>query len=536
MARLDDLEAALIAADRAGNVEDATRLASAIVTTRSSQSAPINPVDEMSGSERFLAGAGKAYSDIGTGVGQLLGNVSQADVDAKKKIDAPLVATGSGLAGNITGSLVTALPALAAPATVPVAAGVGAILAGTQPVASDESRLLNMGVGAGLGGAGQWGIGKLAGIAGSKLANAEQKGASQAAQNAVRDDTLRTVQEAGYKTPPSLSGGSKIERALEGLSGKVKTQQAMAVENQNLTNSLARKALGLAEDAPLTRETMQAVRNDAFAKGYEPLSTAGAIETDRTFQTALDKIIADYQGAARSFPGAVKNEVVNSVNALRTGVMDIGDGLKMTRVLRDDATEAFAKGATGLGKASRKAANAIEDQIERALGSAGQDGAALLKNFRDSRTLMAKAHNVEKAIVEGGGNVNAKVLGAALQRGKPLTGELKTIGLMANNFRDVAGVPQSGWSNPITALDAFGAAGMAGDGRWTSCYRSAGCADGCASVPAWAQLRAVIWARIAYAGESEGAEGTGTPGSRRIARALPATEVAASIAPPEASA
>jgi hypothetical protein len=66
--------------------------------------------------------------------------------------------------------------------------------------------------------------------------------------------------------------------------------------------------------------------------------------------------------------------------------------------------------------------------------------------------------------VEAGGHVNAKVLGAALQRGKPLSGELKTIGAFANNFKDVARVPESGWANPITALDAFGAAGMAGMG------------------------------------------------------------------------
>jgi hypothetical protein len=58
----------------------------------------------------------------------------------------------------------------------------------------------------------------------------------------------------------------------------------------------------------------------------------------------------------------------------------------------------------------------------------------LLKNFRNARQLMAKAHTVEDAIVEGGGTVNARKLAQRVQAGKPMTGELATIGNFANNF------------------------------------------------------------------------------------------------------
>jgi hypothetical protein len=185
------------------------------------------------------------------------------------------------------------------------------------------------------------------------------------------------------------------------------------------------------------------------------------VPTDKAFTQALDGIVATRQGAARSFPDAAKNEVAPFVDGLRVPAFDAGDAIKMTQVLRDQAGAAYGAGNKELGKAYREASKAIEDQLERHLAKQGKEGAEALKNFRDARQLMAKSHSVESAIVEGGGKVNARVLGAALQRGKPLTDELKTIGAFANNFKDVARVPESGWANPITTLDAFGTAGMA---------------------------------------------------------------------------
>lgn len=494
MAKLEDYESALIAADKAGNVEDATRLARVVSNLRASPPEETNPTATMSGGQKFLAGVGKGYMDIGRGAGQIardaievvappqkslsdlvtggqgtsfadkLGLPSSKSVAETRALEKPLMDTKAGTFGNVAGTIAAgAVPTLLLP-SVGGAALVGGGLNALQPVGEGESRLKNTAMGAALGAGAQFGIGKLAQAAGSRLAAAEAGGAASAAQNAVRDATLREAQQAGYAVPPSQAGAGIVPRVLEGISGKYKTNQAAAVKNQNVTDRLARQALGIADDAPLTRETMQVVRDRAYQSGYEPLANAGAVETDTIFKKALDNIVQDYQGASRSFPGAVKNDVMNRVDSLRTGAFDTGDALKMTRILRDEANAAFVQGDKALGKATKEAANAIEGQIERALQSAGVNGAELLKNFRDARQLMAKAHNVEKALVEGGGQVNAKVLGAALQRGKPLSGELKTIGGFANNFKDVAGVPQSGWASPITALDAFGAAGMAGMG------------------------------------------------------------------------
>lgn len=427
---------------------------------------PADPMEGVGTGQRLLEGMGQGMVNLGRGVKQRLGMMTPEEVAEARKVDAPLLNTAAGATGSVLGSITAAAPTMLIPGanSVAGAAAVGGAMGALQPTTGDESALKNAAVGAALGGASQYGIGKLAGVAGNKLAATEASEAAKASQNSVRDATLRASQEAGYVVPPSQAGAGVVPRLLEGVSGKFKTNQAAGIKNQTVTDTLARKAVGLAEDQPITREAMQEVRNAAFQKGYEPLTTAGSIETDRTFKHALDKIVEDFRGASRSFPGAVKSEVMDRIDTLRTGAMDVGDGLKMTRILRDEANAAFVGGNNGLGKATKSAANAIEDQVERALEAAGKDGKELLTNFREARKLMAKTHSVEKAIIEAGGHVNAKVLGAALQKGKPLTDELRTIGAFANNFKDVAGVPQSGWANPITALDAFGAAGMAGMG------------------------------------------------------------------------
>ena len=430
------------------------------------QEAPLDPTTGMSTSEKVLAGIGKGMVDVGRGVAQRFGGLSEQDVAEQRKYDAPLMNTGEGKVGSVIGNIATLAPAMFIPGanTVAGAAAIGAVNGLAQPTVAGESALKNTVIGGALGAGSQYGLGKIAGYVGSKLVSSEAQAATQQAQNSVKDAVTKASQDAGYTLPPSQTGAGVIPRVLEGVSGKAKTNQAMGIKNQNLTDALSRKELGLAADAPLTAETMQGIRDAAFKSGYEPVMNAGQMNTSKAYVAALDSIKSNYQGAANSFPGAVKNGVSDLVDSLKVPSFDAGEAIQMTRVLRDQATQAYRQGDNAMGRAAKEASKVIESEIERNLASKGKDGAQLLQNFRDARTLMAKSHSVEDAIVEGGGSVNAKVLAAALQRGKPLTGELKTIAQFANNFGDVAGVPKSGWANPITALDAFQAAGMAGMG------------------------------------------------------------------------
>ena len=155
MATIDDLHSALIKADAAGDVAGAKALADhirAVIAPAPVQS--VDPTDGMSGFQKFAAGAGKAVYDVGRGAGQMLGIVSQKDIDEARRLDGPLMNTGAGTAGNIVGNVAIALPTAFIPGvnTVTGGAAVGAGLSALQPTSGDDSRLRNMTIGA-IGGA-----------------------------------------------------------------------------------------------------------------------------------------------------------------------------------------------------------------------------------------------------------------------------------------------------------------------------------------------------------------------------------------------
>ena len=558
---------------------------------------------------RNLAGVGSSVVNAWEGLKQFAGQGDKREIDAQR-----IIRDAAPVGAFVGDAALTAIPFGMAGTSLKAAGAVGAGYGALQPVAGEQTKanvaqgkLANTALGGAFGAGGQAVANKAGQYLSSKLAEmAERK-----AKNAVFDQTLKESLGAGYKVPPSMMPDSGVaSRTIEGFSGKIKTNQLAGIKNQAVTDSLARKALGLADDAPLTSETMQALRGGAFDVGYKPVTGAGSIKTDDAYRDALGKLVADYQGAARSFPDAVSDDVsslimgrqvggspdkrlfvdgmgqvvkdidippppktrsflnelkksgglnpseladlgVENVNKSAPGLLnkngrtmdrvvewmeqhgwmsaddiamadrdgvggshelardmirsalnkdpvihpldgdavynfnqamrnlddmgikqvkipgsapttkgglnkldfDAGDAIKMSQILRDNASKAYRDGDTGLGKASKGAAKALEDQIERHLSGLGKDGEKMLKNFRQARMLMAKAHTVEDAVREGGGKVDATKLANRFQAGKPLTGELKTIGQFANNFRDVAKIPASGNANPLTALD-----------------------------------------------------------------------------------
>lgn len=230
-----------------------------------------------SDSENFAAGAGKAVVDAGRGLAQLAGDAikahplysrllpdkgravldaNTADINESRRLDAPLMDTKAGMAGNIAGNV--AMTAAAPQATsARGAALVGGVLGAAQPVADGESRTLNTALGATAGAASAKAGEFLGNVIGSKLTKANQVVAEKQAMNAEKDAALQAAREAGYVLPPSRINPSAINNRLEGIAGKAATGQQAALNNQEVTNTLARKALGLADDAPLSAKQLE---------------------------------------------------------------------------------------------------------------------------------------------------------------------------------------------------------------------------------------------------------------------------------------
>lgn len=270
MATLAELERALVAADAAGNTEDARALAQAIAAQRQPKAQPTperapRATDNMSGLDRFRAGIGKSLVDTGTGLAQVaLRNITpqipefitragdrveqaigspaysnarravfgaynaprqqlERKVAERREIDRDLMDTGAGLAGNVVGTLAQlAAPGIAArgTATAPlllptsVRGGVaqGAVFGSAQPVASQGEVLENAGIGAGgglLGAAIPAAAGRAVQAVKQVGAPFTQRGTEEAAARVIRgfaEDPARLV-----RNPSSVPG---VQRTL----------------------------------------------------------------------------------------------------------------------------------------------------------------------------------------------------------------------------------------------------------------------------------------------------------------------------------
>lgn len=268
--------------------------------------------------------------------------------------------------------------------------------------------------------------------AASQAPAAFQRPASQALA------TLQRSQARGYVVPPATSNPTATNKVLEGIAGKLTTAQMASAKNQSVTTNLAKQAIGLPEDAPLTLDSIKAVRAEA-GKAFEAVRKAGRIPSDEQYRSALVNLTSKYKGAANDFGKLAKNQDVEDIfNSLNQKSFDADSAVDMIRILRDNADEAFRAGKGQAGKAYKEASNILESAIERHLQRGGKQSVEMLQNFRQARQLIAKTYTVERAFNPATGNVSGTKLGAQLTKGKPLSGELRAAGEFAQAFPKAA--------------------------------------------------------------------------------------------------
>lgn len=139
------------------------------VPTRIGQETPLQPVPTaleraadptagMTGGQLALAGAGKAFSDIGTAARQLLpGGATPEEIEERRRRDEPLMATGPGMAGNIAANIAAFAPTAMIPgaASMTGAALTGGAVGALTPQGEDTSKLGQIATGAALGAGGR---------------------------------------------------------------------------------------------------------------------------------------------------------------------------------------------------------------------------------------------------------------------------------------------------------------------------------------------------------------------------------------------
>jgi hypothetical protein len=435
-----------------------------------------DPTDGMSRLQKFLAGTGKAFVDLGRGAGQLVGAISNEDVASARALDAPLMATRAGKVGNFAGNFAAAVPAAFVPGanTVAGAGVIGAGLGLLQPVESGTERAMNTGLGL-VAGAGGQKAGQVAGkYLGGKVTARATAAADDKAANAVRDQTLAEARKLGYKVPPAtVNQKSVTARAAESLAGKAATQQTAAVRNQQVTNRLVREELGLSKGATLQVATLKGIRERAGG-AYRAVKGAGEVVTDAQYLDELTRLSESADEIIKDFPD-LKFSGSAEIKQLQDGLLrdkfDASSAVEVVKKLRSDAAKNLAwnvedPAKKSLGLAQREAAGIVEDQVIRHLEATGRGNLATA--FDTARQTIAKTYSVQAALNEGSGNVVAPKLAAQLRKGKPLSGNLEKIARFAatvDNSVSREQMTSPGVSKLVASLSLGGAGGALATGN-----------------------------------------------------------------------
>ena len=293
---------------------------------------------------------------------------------------------------SFVSNIATAVPAAMIPGANTLA---GAGLAGAaqglfQPVEGDQTlgniakgKAINTALGGAMGTAGQAAANKVVQFASGLRGDAAQ----QAALRAPKDAVLAEGRAAGYVVPGSEVAPTFLGNKLESLGGKAAIKQEATIRNQGATNALARKALGLAADEPIT---------------------PGALEKIRTAAGQT------YDEVAKLSPQAAKDlEALKSTRAEAKGWFDA-----YNRSMRpDDLAKA---------KALQAEADTLEGWIDWHAVSGGRQD--LLPELIKARKEIAKSYTVERALNKSTGDVDARVIGRLFDKQKPLSDGLDTIG------------------------------------------------------------------------------------------------------------
>lgn len=285
--------------------------------------AELDPTKDMSGVEKFAAGAGKALTDVGRGAGQMVGLTSRADVEESRRLDKALMGTGAGVAGNVGGNLLALAPVALIPGAGTIVGGtaIGAGMGLAQPSTSTAETLQNVGIG---GAAGAlvplaqraWAIGKAAGQPFTTRGRETIVGRSL--RSAAGDDAeavtnrLRTARELVPGSAPTVgqaadnAGLAALERAAVAnnpsvTNAVIERMQAQAMARRALLDDLA-GAHGARESAVKARSiTAGKLYGEARRRGVDPATlTPEALQNIAQFSQRIpDEVLAHAKKLAK---------------------------------------------------------------------------------------------------------------------------------------------------------------------------------------------------------------------------------------------
>lgn len=280
------------------------------------------------------------------------------------------------------------------------------------------------------------------------------------------------ARKAGYVIPPSLMAKNPgaLSKVMSDIGGDTKTKQFASIKNQDVTQHLAKDALGVPQNTQLTPQTFDAIRANA-GKAYQDLeNSVHMIYPNSEFTNSIKGLGAATSEAAKYFPKYVHNAKIEDLSKELSNTQGFSPraGLEMVKRLRFNSNDHLhAKGDPelhALGISEREAADSIDKLIGDNVAAFGPPDA--FGKYQQARQTIAKSYDLEAATNMATGEVDANKLGTLYRRGRPFTGPLKTIAETALAFpSSVQKFSKVGNAENIGPLDFFEASAAASTGH-----------------------------------------------------------------------
>lgn len=486
MATMQDLERALLEADKAGDTTSARLFAAEIKKIQKSRE------PETGG---MFTGAGKRISQIGQGLsgaalrtGEAIGVVSpetlsqyEAGVQQSRSVMSPTYKAseptggaeifgstvvdvlgslfgGAGLkaAGKVpfVGGTSAGLGGALLPTTIPQAAAGGALYSLTTPSESTPEMFARAGLGGVTGGATQFGL-RQVGLAPKLEANLTEQQRQVGRRSIEQGFELDPTQITGY------AGGLKEGfKSRFPIAGEAFTR--FEASNQSKTNEIAKNLIKIPPAAPLTNENMRSAYNQAL-NNYKVLSGYPSVIGDANFVSSVNSEIAKITSLKPSLVTPTDKaalRILRDFQSFGSQGMTGDQAFRSLKAIGDKLFEAKKAGSSTSIETLTNLRNSLEDSIERYLNSPANlmrtNGQQVLNQFRQGRRDLSNWFLIDKAFDANTGNVSAAKLSKELSK-RPTYGTTKepieTAAMLSGSFPRA--FPSSGTAERQAYSDPF---------------------------------------------------------------------------------
>lgn len=430
--------------------------------------APEDPTAGMSDVDKFRAGWGKWLREQGMGISQRFGGTTEADVEAMRRRDQPLMQTGAGKAGYFTsgvvnpvlagygGQMVSGLVRPALAGWVPGAntlrgtVGLSTALGAAAPTDENENAAFNIAL-SNIFGVGGHALGRT--IGGAPPIKTQL--------NPVQQEAVDLAQKHGIEM---TAGGRTGNRALQYLESQIATmfgggpmRRAIAKPQEQLGAAVMREA---GQEGPATRATLEAAKKSS-SQGYRNIWAGKTIEMDGEFTTALDaarkegtRLLGAGSKEANQLNAQIDNIWRNSFPITsREGTLGVGISGDVYQLgLRPALRRAGAGEDTTLGHALGEVKKALDKLARR---NVGKSEATALQQLDTEWAIQKQLFPLIDAATARGGTFTPAQLVRPLGSFKGTPGELSRIGPLLRE------VPESGTTQRAIASAALYGGGPA---------------------------------------------------------------------------